>query len=43
MGATVAQVESHGVDWELRLERDDVLPGTTVKGRVALAAPDGLP
>lgn len=42
MGATVAQVESHGVDWELRLERDDVLPGTTVKGRVALAAPDGI-
>jgi len=42
MGATVVQAESHGVDWELRLERDDLLPGTTAKGRVTLTARDGI-
>ncbi len=42
MGAIVANAESHGVDFELSLERDDVLPGTTVKGLVVLSARNGL-
>lgn len=42
MGEFVARVESHGIDWELQLERDHLLPGTTARGRVALTAPDRI-
>jgi hypothetical protein len=42
MGEIVAGAESHGCDWELRLERDDPLVGTTARGRVSLGARDGI-
>ncbi len=45
MGGTsgiVARADSHGVDWQLELERDDLLPGTTAKGRIELTAPGGI-
>ena len=29
---------SHGVDWELELERDRLLPGRLVSGRVSVTA-----
>ncbi len=35
------RANSHGVDWELTLERDRLLPGTTAKGSVALTAAHG--
>ena len=38
MGEIVAHAEAHGVGWEIRLERDALLPGTVVKGRVMLTA-----
>lgn len=37
MGGIVAHADSHGVDWELDLERDDLLPGTTARGRLTIA------
>jgi len=42
MGAIVAHADSHGVAFEMRLERDDLLPGTTVKGTVSLLARNGI-
>ena len=36
-----ARANSHGVDWELSLERVDLLPGTTAKGTVTLVANHG--
>ncbi len=38
MGAIVAQASSHGLDWRLELERDDLLPGTLARGTVTLTA-----
>jgi hypothetical protein len=42
MGTIVANAESHGVAFELRLERDDLLPGMTMKGSLGLSARNGL-
>jgi hypothetical protein len=39
--AIVARASSHGVDWEVGLERDLLLPGTTATGRVTLVARGG--
>jgi hypothetical protein len=36
-----ARANSHGVDWELSLDRAGLLPGTTARGSVTLAAPNG--
>ncbi len=36
-----AQASSHGVEWELGLDRVGLLPGTTAKGTVTLVAPHG--
>lgn len=36
-----ARSSSHGVDWEVQLERGELLPGTTVKGTVAMTAAHG--
>lgn len=33
-----AASESHGIEWTVELERDDLLPGTLVRGTVRLAA-----
>ena len=40
MTEIVAGAQSHGVDWELRLERDLLLPGTSADGHIALTARD---
>lgn len=42
MGAIVARNESNGVALELNLERDDLLPGTTAKGTLAIVARRGV-
>ncbi len=42
MASIVARAHSHGVDFELGLERDDLLPGTTAKGSVAISAGDAV-
>jgi hypothetical protein len=42
MSGIVARADSHGVDWQLQLERDDLLPGTTAKGRIELTARGGI-
>ena len=36
MGAIVARTESNGLAFELNLERDDLLPGTTAKGTISI-------
>ncbi|MGZ8501589.1 MAG: hypothetical protein ACXWWR_06855 [Candidatus Limnocylindrales bacterium] len=41
MTSIVARANSHGVDWELNLDRVGLLPGTTASGSVALVAPRG--
>lgn len=41
MTGVVARANSHGVDWELDLERVDLLPGTTAKGTVVFVAAHG--
>jgi hypothetical protein len=41
MTAIVARANSHGVDWELNLDRVDLLPGTATSGSVALVARNG--
>jgi hypothetical protein len=41
MTSIVARANSHGVAWELNLERVDLLPGTTAKGSVAVVAEHG--
>ncbi len=41
MTPIVARASSHGVDWELQLDRDGLLPGTTARGTVALTAAHG--
>ena len=33
---------SHGVDWNVELERDDLLPGRLVRGRIRLIARNGF-
>ncbi len=38
MVARTARANSHGVDWELMLDRFDLLPGTTARGTVAMTA-----
>jgi hypothetical protein len=38
MTAIVARANSHGILWHLELERSDLLPGTTLKGTLALEA-----
>jgi hypothetical protein len=37
----VARAESHGLSWEMRLERDRLLPGTLARGFVSLTASGG--
>jgi hypothetical protein len=41
MAAIVAHTESHGLAWEVSLERDHVLPGTAAKGKVVVTASGG--
>jgi hypothetical protein len=41
VSSIVARANSHGVDWELSLDRVGLLPGTTAKGSVALVAEHG--
>ena len=41
MSSILARANSHGVDWEVSLDRVDLLPGTTAKGAVTLVANHG--
>jgi hypothetical protein len=41
MAGIVARAESHGLAWEVSLERDQLLPGTTAKGKVMVTASGG--
>ena len=41
MTSILARASSHGVDWELNLDRVSLLPGTTARGSVALVAAHG--
>jgi hypothetical protein len=38
MAGIAARADSHGLTWEVSLERDQLLPGTTAKGRIVLTA-----
>ena len=41
MNPIVARASSHGIDWVVRLDRGDLLPGTSARGTVELTAAHG--
>lgn len=42
MGGIVKRADSHGVDFELRLDRDDLLPNTAARGSVTIVPRQAL-